>query len=136
MVKAIDPNQRLSYVPTCDRDLPTEEQTTFFFTIPKRRHRIALMDGAASATDRGRTIRSQVHGLFDELVRINLVGWSGFTNGDGLPVEFRSKRQKLLGEDVTGADPDLLDLLPSEVMGELRWFMQQHTELSGNEGNG
>lgn len=48
MVKATDPHQKKSYVALCDRDLPPEDQTTWYFRVPtvrEQRH----MDNQTSA---------------------------------------------------------------------------------------
>lgn len=106
------PNQPFDFVLERHRQLPKEEQPTWILrSLPSRT--IAELSQMLQ-TDSGRAL--------NVIVQAGLVGWRNIRNADKSPAEFRvvAGKRLIYGVEIRGgADGDLVDQVPFDVISEL-----------------
>lgn len=125
---ALDPKQHFDYVLECDRALPPEQQTVFKLRGLTVAEEARIEDGLAQLVDGGVSMRSGHQKL--EILRLGLLGWTGFRSADGTEVAF--ERTKGHPQHVTDA---CLDRLAPDWRVELANAITERGKLTPAEKN-
>jgi hypothetical protein len=136
MAIAVDVNKTIRHVPTCDRSLAPEKQTTFLLgllssaeqAVLEATLRLFLVDavGAAKAVE----VRRESFKL--RVLKKALRGWENFRDAAGNQVEFKS----LQAGGANGrrmATDEMVDLIPGSIRTELVDVVTEAAQLSEDD---
>lgn len=116
MVIARTPTERRPFVLPEERELPPEQQTTFWLRDLTAAESAQLKD-LGMAYDQGSDstmMRTGTSAL--RAVRAGLVGWDNFADEHGTPVEFATHRAAPLGRSIDAPNDATLDRIPLDVL--------------------
>jgi hypothetical protein len=65
-----------------------------------------------------------------QTVCFGLRGWENFNDGNGKPIKFKTRKQTMGANSYTIADPDLVRLLPEDVVSELAEHIRKDNNVS------
>jgi len=88
MAIALDPNQKIPFVLKRDRNLPKEEQTTFYSRVITVRRLQELTDKYTRRSEKKNEWKFAVEELIS-LINEFLAGWENFKLPDGTQAEFK-----------------------------------------------
>lgn len=128
MATAINPNRTWDYVPEADRDLPTEQQTTFHLRALTPTELAAVNDlGFTYQMERGGQRAGEFRAMpatqVLKTVTCGLVGWSNLLDGRGGRV------------DPPADAADRVALISEELRVELAGEIRHGGQLTVSEGN-
>lgn len=126
-MQPLSPRDVFDFVPTCDRELPKEEQTVFVLKPLTMRDRRAIQGGLAQESRGDRVI---VHGVGDASLNTFLAGVVDIRN---FPAKFEKRR--FLGGRRRVLSEETLDLISEEVYAEvMEALTEKDSATSGDEG--
>lgn len=70
------------------------------------------------------------HALFIETCRFCIRGWENFEGPDGTNIEFKTVKTNLRGRTYEVVDPDLLAMVPSDIIQELYVEIETMSNMS------
>lgn len=130
MIIAINPDEKIRYIPKCDRELPAERQTAFLLRPMKAKDAAKMQDGAAeidlARDQKDSTLRLRSGTQELEVLRLGLAGWENFKDANGAEVEYR--------ENNGNPRPEVLDRIPAKIRRELAEAIIEGGTLSESAG--
>lgn len=125
---AIDPREPYEYVLECDRDLPDDEQTRWKLKVLTLGELASLEDSLFRLDPESGEARLLTGSHATKILKIGLLGWSGFrdANGDDVPFRTRTvgratgKREEVTDECLERLHPDWRRELANAITEQAR----------------
>jgi hypothetical protein len=130
-MKAVSTSSVRNYVPLCDRDLPSEDQTVFELKTLSAKEDAVLDNLIGSVQDGGMNLRIGDQNL--AALHIGLVGVSNFQDETGKDVKIVRDRNTQIYGFVNPIKDEVLSLIPKEIRLELARAIINGKELDEEE---
>ncbi|QPJ61701.1 MAG: hypothetical protein G3M70_07300 [Candidatus Nitronauta litoralis] len=126
-MKPVLMDKEIHYVPECDRNLPTEDQTIFLLKPLSAKDAASMQDNVTQTKlggNDGDTVMLMQSGTQAlNALKKGLAGWENFKDAHGKEIEFRHNN---------GAPrPEMFDLIPAKVRQELANVIIEGCDISG-----
>ncbi len=109
---AIDPEKKYNYIPECERDLESADQTIFHLSMPKAKEAANLQDNITESTLGDQAVmRVKSGSSVLSALQVGLRGWENFKDAKGQPILWRDNNGK--------PRPEMFDVIPPKIRQEL-----------------
>ena len=137
-IRAINLTKTIKHQLSFDEDAGTDAAVTWIVGALDSRVFAAIKDKATgipmSALAGGEgTATLNINQTNFDVVMFGLKGWENFKYEDGKSVEFKTTHTNLAGKTYLTADPELVAILPTEVIDELAGVIMEINTLKEEE---